>query len=307
MRARSSACRGDEVAARARHRQQGAPGSSAATTATRRSRSRRTARRAVGSPSASISSAWLPCMISVSRATHGTLSSRMFQTSPSTPPERSTRADLSRSRGRLDPVPCLAEQTASTLASGSGSLSADPTKVGTPWTFSRSVCEHLRVGVDGDDLGAQLTHRAGELARSRADIGDADAALTARDRLEHPVDRLDRVVGSPGLVRLRFGPEGHRHLFVAGHGSNLTRLHARWTAPADRPVASARRASDADGEPAATLEACPWISPRSTSKRRTPAMHRPARSAWHGCATDASWPRRGGSSSRRRAMTGSSS
>ena len=54
-------------------------------------------------------------------------------------------------------------------------------------------------------------------------------------------------------------------------------------------------------------EACPWISPRSTSRRRTPAAHRPAPSGSRGSATAAWSQRRDGSSSLPPATTTSSS
>jgi hypothetical protein len=70
-------------------------------------------------------------MIAVRRATQGTLSSRMFQTRPSTPPGRSTRAISADAATGSTQCQACPRTTASTLASGSGRRSADPTKVGT--------------------------------------------------------------------------------------------------------------------------------------------------------------------------------
>lgn len=92
-----------------------------------------------GPPSASSCSAWLPLVISVSRATHGTDSSRMFQTRPSTPPGRSTRpisADAATGSTQCQACPSTA---ASALSSGSARCSAVPTSVWMPGSAFRSA------------------------------------------------------------------------------------------------------------------------------------------------------------------------
>jgi hypothetical protein len=55
--------------------------------------------------------------------------------------------------------------------------------------------QHLRVGLDRGHLGAQPGQRRGQLAGSRAEVGDADR-LAVPDRLERPPDRGLGIVGA---------------------------------------------------------------------------------------------------------------
>ena len=100
--------------------------------------------------------------------------------------------------------------------------------------------EHLRLGVDGDDLGHVRRERDRELAGARAEIEQAARAVEARRRCE-PLDQLRRIARAVARIPLGgAGEEAHRRR--AARASSVK----RWIASRESPtVEIAERGAEA--------------------------------------------------------------
>ena len=135
-------------------------------------------------------------MIELSRAIHGSRSSREFQTSARRPPGRSTRAISGSASSWSNQWNACAETTTSAEPAGSGIASALPSSARTSGSTDASSRAHLVERLDRGHAVAERDERAGQLARARAEIDDV-ARLVAHE----PADGLLRVSGAPALVR----------------------------------------------------------------------------------------------------------
>ena len=87
-----------------------------------------------------------PFSASVSSATQATVSSRAFQTRPSTPPGTSTRAISLSARGASNQWNACPASTASAFASASGIASAVPARAAMPGRLSASAARMFASG-----------------------------------------------------------------------------------------------------------------------------------------------------------------
>ena len=120
-------------------------------------------------------------------------SSRVFHTSPSRPPGRSTR-NLGDGPLWIEPMPCLSHQNASTLLSGKGICSAVPSEPGCRAVVGQQF-QHLSDRIDGDDIKAPFDEAGGQLSVPAP--GPASRAFGGGNNRWLPVDTTD------GRVRTR--------------------------------------------------------------------------------------------------------
>ncbi len=162
----------------------------------------------------------------------------MFQISPSTPPDRSTRPASADAAGDVDPVPRLSEQHRVEGCVGQRHPLRTPDESRHTGHVRSQFSEHRRIGIDRDDLGAEPRDDTGELAGAGTHVSGSQRASGVVHRLQHPLDGLERIVRPAGLVGARLRPEREGHLLAICHGPSLRRavrgLLKPWTSAADR-------------------------------------------------------------------------
>ncbi len=159
----------------------------------------------------------------MSSATHGTESSRTFQSGPNTPPGRTTRAISSRARSFANQWKRLrGDDGVDAFAAKRHRLG----RAGDRRHAGRGLLEHRahpRVGLDRDHLVAERGEDAAELPGPGAEIDHAKRRVS-----EDPAGRLRRIRG-PDLVVQRGGrPEREPPLVEPRRRQDRIAARAAW-------------------------------------------------------------------------------